>query len=150
SELWPERFQNVTNGVTPRRFMVLSNPALAALLNEALGESWMSNLSSLRALETRVADRAFQERWRRVKRINKERLAARIRERTGIVIDPGALFDIQVKRIHEYKRQHLNVLHIITLYNRLGTIRFWTGRRAASSSAARPHPATTWRSSSSG
>jgi len=119
SELWPERFQNVTNGVTPRRFMVLSNPALAALLNEALGESWMSNLSALRALETRVSDRGFLESWRRVKHINKERLAARIRERTGIVVDPGALFDIQVKRIHEYKRQHLNVLHIITLYNRL-------------------------------
>jgi starch phosphorylase len=119
AELWPERFQNVTNGVTPRRFMVLSNPALAALLNGMLGESWISNLSALRALETRVADRVFQESWRRVKSINKERLAARIRERTGIVVDPGALFDIQVKRIHEYKRQHLNVLHIITLYNRL-------------------------------
>jgi glycogen phosphorylase len=119
AELWPERFHNVTNGVTPRRFMVLSNPALAALLNEVLGESWMSNLSALRALETRAADREFQERWQGVKRVNKERLAARIRERTGIVVDPGALFDIQVKRIHEYKRQHLNVLYIITLYNRL-------------------------------
>jgi glycogen phosphorylase len=119
AELWPERFHNVTNGVSPRRFVVLGNPALAALLSEVLGEGWMSNLSALRALETRVADRAFQERWRRVKRINKERLAARIRERTGIVVDPAALFDIQVKRIHEYKRQHLKVLHIIALYNRL-------------------------------
>jgi starch phosphorylase len=119
AELWPERFHNVTNGVTPRRFMVLSNPALTTVLNEALGESWMTDLSTLKALEKHVGDPAFQERWRRVKRINKERLAARIRERTGIVVDPGALFDIQVKRIHEYKRQHLNVLHIITLYNRL-------------------------------
>jgi len=119
AELWPERFHNVTNGVSARRFMVLSNPALTALLIEALGESWMSNLSALRGLETRLADRAFQESWRRVKRTNKDRLAARIRARTGIVVDPGALFDIQVKRIHEYKRQHLNVLHIITLYNRL-------------------------------
>ena len=119
AELWPERFDNVTNGVSPRRFLVLSNPTLTALLNETLGESWMSNLPALRALETRLADSAFQECWRRVKRINKDRLAATIRARTGVVVDPAALFDIQVKRIHEYKRQHLNVLHIITLYRRL-------------------------------
>ena len=119
AELWPERFDNVTNGVSPRRFLVLGNPTLTALLNETLGESWMSNLPALRALETRLADSAFQECWRRVKRINKDRLAATIRARTGVVVDPAALFDIQVKRIHEYKRQHLNVLHIITLYRRL-------------------------------
>ena len=119
AEYWPERFHNVTNGVTPRRFMVLSNPSLTKLLNEALGESWMTNLSTLKALEKRAGDRAFQEVWQRVKRVNKETLADRIRERTGIVIDPAGLFDIQVKRIHEYKRQHLNLLHIITLYNRL-------------------------------
>jgi glycogen phosphorylase len=119
AELWPERFHNVTNGVSPRRFVVLGNPALAALLNEALGAGWTRDLSALRGLEAHLTDQAFQEDWRRVKRINKERLAARIRERTGIVVDPGALFDIQVKRIHEYKRQHLNVLHIVTLYNRL-------------------------------
>jgi glycogen phosphorylase len=119
AQLWPERFCNVTNGVTPRRFMVLSNPALAKLLDEVLGEGWVTDLARLRALDTRVGDAAFAERWRRVKRMNKEALAARIRERTGIVVDPGALFDIQVKRIHEYKRQHLNVLHIITLYDRV-------------------------------
>ena len=119
AELWPERFCNVTNGVTPRRFMVLSNPALAQLLDEAVGEGWVTNLARLKALETRVEDRTFKEKWRRVKRANKERLARHIRECTGIVVDPGALFDIQVKRIHEYKRQHLNVLHIITLYQRL-------------------------------
>ena len=119
AELWPQRFGNVTNGVTPRRFMLLSNPSLAKLLNEALGESWVTDLTALRALEARLGDTAFQERWRHVKRLNKELLAGRIRERTGILVDPGALFDIQVKRIHEYKRQHLNVLHIITLYNRL-------------------------------
>jgi starch phosphorylase len=119
AELWPERFCNVTNGVTPRRFVALSNPALARLLDEAVGEGWVSDLSRLRALEARAADAAFQERWRRVKRTNKEALAARIRERTGVPVDPGALFDIQVKRIHEYKRQHLNVLHIVTLYQRL-------------------------------
>jgi glycogen phosphorylase len=120
AELWPERFFNVTNGVTPRRFMVLSNPPLAKLLSETVGgEGWVTNLALLKALETHVADASFREQWRRVKRMNKEVLARRIRERTGIAVDPAALFDIQVKRIHEYKRQHLNVLHIIALYNRL-------------------------------
>ena len=119
AELWPERFCNVTNGVTPRRFMVLSNPPLAQLLDEAVGEGWVTNLARLKALETRVGDRTFKEKWRGVKRANKERLARYIRECTGVAVDPGALFDIQVKRIHEYKRQHLNVLHIITLYQRL-------------------------------
>jgi len=118
-ELWPERFHNVTNGVTPRRFVVLSNPRLAKLLDEVVGEGWATDLSRIQALEAYADDREFQERWRRVKRQNKEVLALRVRERTGIVVDPDALFDIQVKRIHEYKRQHLNVLHIITLYDRL-------------------------------
>jgi starch phosphorylase len=119
AELWPERFLNVTNGVTPRRFMVLSNPALARMLDETVGEGWVTDLTRLKALEARAGDPAFQEQWRRVKRLNKEALAYKIRERTGVVVDPRALFDIQVKRIHEYKRQHLNVLHIVTLYNRL-------------------------------
>jgi starch phosphorylase len=119
AELWPERFYNVTNGVTPRRFMVLSNPALTQLLDETLGEGWVTDLTRLKALEARADERAFRERWRQVKRGNKEVLARFIRERTGIVVDPAALFDVQVKRIHEYKRQHLNALHIITLYNRL-------------------------------
>jgi glycogen phosphorylase len=119
AELWPERFCNITNGVTPRRFMVLSNPGLTRLLNDTVGEGWATDLSRLKALEKRVDDAALQEEWRRIKRQNKEALAKRIRERTGIVVNPAALFDIQVKRIHEYKRQHLNVLHIITLYLRL-------------------------------
>ena len=119
AELWPERFCNVTNGVTPRRFMVLSNPALARLLDETVGEGWVTDLARLKALEARVEDRAFKEKWRRVKRTNKEVLTRYIRERTGVVVDHGALFDIQVKRIHEYKRQHLNALHIVTLYKRL-------------------------------
>jgi glycogen phosphorylase len=119
AELWPERFCNVTNGVTPRRFVVLSNPSLAKLLNETAGEGWVTDPSKLKALEKGIGDAAFRERWRAVKRANKEALGRRIRERTGIVVDPDALFDIQVKRIHEYKRQHLNVLHIISLYNRL-------------------------------
>jgi glycogen phosphorylase len=119
AQLWPERFCNVTNGVTPRRFMVLSNPALAQLLDETLGEGWVTDLARLKALEARAGDRAFHDRWRGVKRANKERLALLIRAHTGVAVDPAALFDIQVKRIHEYKRQHLNALHIITLYNRL-------------------------------
>jgi len=120
AEMWPERFFNVTNGVTPRRFMVLNNPALAQLLDETLGgDAWVTDLSRLKALEARAAERSFQDRWRRIKRANKELLARQVREATGVVVDPAALFDIQVKRIHEYKRQHLNVLHIITLYRRL-------------------------------
>ena len=119
AELWPERFDNVTNGVTPRRFLVLSNPPLAQLLDEAAGEGWVTELSRLRALEPLADDAAFQDRWHVVKRANKEVLARRIRERAGVVVDPAVLFDIQVKRIHEYKRQHLNVLHVVTLYNRL-------------------------------
>src|SRR6516225_5688363 len=121
AELWPERFHNVTNGVTPRRFMMLSNPPLARLLSETVGEGWVSILSLLKGLEAHLTDAGFKEQWRRVKRLNKEALARRIRDRTHIAVDPAALFDIQVKRIHEYKRQHLNVLHIITLYNRLRT-----------------------------
>ncbi|HSD59487.1 MAG TPA: glycogen/starch/alpha-glucan family phosphorylase, partial [Burkholderiales bacterium] len=119
AELWPDRFHNVTNGVTPRRFLVLSNPGLARLLTEAVGEGWVTDTSRLRSLEGRAGDAAFQEQWRRVKRLNKEALAALIRERTGIAVDPASMFDIQVKRIHEYKRQHLNLLHVITLYRRL-------------------------------
>ncbi|MET0658568.1 MAG: glycogen/starch/alpha-glucan phosphorylase [Steroidobacteraceae bacterium] len=119
AELWPERFCNITNGVTPRRFMVLSNPGLAHLLDDTVGEGWVTDLTRLKALEARADDAAFQENWRLVKRLNKQLLAQRIRESTGITVDPAALFDIQVKRLHEYKRQHLNVLHIITLYQRL-------------------------------
>jgi len=119
AELWPERFHNVTNGVTPRRFVVLSNPGLARLLDEVVGEGWATDLSRIRALEAYADDPEFRERWRQVKRHNKKVLALRVRERTGMSLNPDALFDIQVKRIHEYKRQHLNVLHIITLYNRL-------------------------------
>ncbi|APR38838.1 glycogen/starch/alpha-glucan phosphorylase [Paraburkholderia sp. SOS3] len=116
---WPERFHNVTNGVTPRRFVMLGNPGLAALLGEAVGDRWATDLAKLRKLDEYADDPAFQDRWRRVKRANKELLAANMRSATGIAVDPAALFDIQVKRIHEYKRQHLNVLYIVTLYERL-------------------------------
>ncbi|KXU84609.1 glycogen phosphorylase [Caballeronia megalochromosomata] len=119
AELWPRRFHNVTNGVTPRRFLMLSNPGLASLLDEMLGEGWRTDLGRLRGLDKHADDVAFQARWRRVKQANKETLAAQIKSATGIVVDPSALFDIQVKRIHEYKRQHLNALYIVTLYQRL-------------------------------
>jgi starch phosphorylase len=115
----PEKFLNVTNGVTPRRFVLLANPALAALITEAIGPAWIGDLSRLQGLESFSADAGFLERWRAIKRRSKERLAEMIRERTGVATDPDSLFDVQVKRIHEYKRQHLNVLHVITLYNRI-------------------------------
>ncbi|WP_310599407.1 glycogen/starch/alpha-glucan phosphorylase [Desulfobulbus sp.] len=117
--LWPEKLVNVTNGVTPRRWMALSNPGLTELIASAIGEQWLTDLDRLRELEPLANGPAFRERWRAIKHDNKIRLARILRERTGIVLDPASLFDIQVKRIHEYKRQHLNLLHIITLYNRL-------------------------------
>jgi starch phosphorylase len=115
-QLWPEKFSNKTNGVTPRRFVALDNPKLTALVASAIGDSWLSSLERLRELEPRAADRAFQEAWRRVKSENKKELALEIRRRCGIEVDPESLFDVQVKRIHEYKRQHLNVLRVISLY----------------------------------
>ncbi|NLV24681.1 MAG: glycogen/starch/alpha-glucan phosphorylase [Deltaproteobacteria bacterium] len=118
-ELTPEKFVNITNGVTPRRWLVLSNPDLARLISSRIGDRWISHLEDLRELEKHGEDEEFRRQWRQVKRVNKQNLAAFIHERTKIVVDPESLFDIQVKRIHEYKRQHLNVLHIITLYQRL-------------------------------
>jgi len=118
--LHPERFTNVTNGVTPRRWLAYCNPGLARLVTERIGDRWVSDLErQLRRLEPLAEDAGFRAAWRAVKLDNKARLAAVIKARTGIVVDPRSLFDIQVKRIHEYKRQHLNVLHIITLFNRL-------------------------------
>lgn len=119
-DLYPERFTNVTNGVTPRRWVALSNPGLATLINSAIGDGWVKNFEDeIRKIEPFVKDQRFREEWTKIKRRNKEQLSAIIRERTGIAIDSDTLFDVQVKRIHEYKRQHLNVLHIITLYNRI-------------------------------
>ena len=117
--LWPEKFTNVTNGVTPRRWVGISNPRLTSLITQRIGDGWIKNMEELKRLEEFADDPGFQEEWRQVKFENKRRLAACIKERTGITVDPGSLFDIQVKRFHEYKRQHLNALHIITLYNRI-------------------------------
>lgn len=119
AELWPERFCNVTNGVTPRRFMAVANPPLAQLISRQIGDGWLKNLDELRALEPLADDAAFRKEWRAVKLAAKQTLARRIAGGTGMTLDPATLFDIQAKRIHEYKRQHLNVLHILTLYLRL-------------------------------
>jgi starch phosphorylase len=118
-DVWPEKFQNKTNGVTPRRFVMLSNPGLVRLLDETIGPAWQHDLSQLRALEPFADDPSFQQRWQSVKHERKQALARQIQQRCDITIDPNSLYDVQVKRIHEYKRQHLNVLHIVTLYNRI-------------------------------
>jgi starch phosphorylase len=123
-ELWPDRIANKTNGITPRRWLLKSNPELSALITDALGDEWAVDLSRLAELETWSGDDAFGEAWRAVKRLHKKRLAEIAQtqyERRGLhlLVDPGSLFDVQVKRIHEYKRQLLNVLHVITLYNRI-------------------------------
>ena len=117
-ELWPERFSNKTNGVTPRRFLALANPGLRELISRSIGTGWITHLDELKKLENFTEDDAFRAQWREVKQANKQRLADWIHTQTGIELDPSWLFDIQVKRIHEYKRQHLNVLHIATLYKR--------------------------------
>jgi len=118
-ELEPDKFVNVTNGVTPRRWMVLANPALAALITESIGEGWISRCEDeLARLERFADDSAFLDRWRRVKHENKRWLAEILRARAGVAADPESIFDVQVKRIHEYKRQHLNALHVIALHQR--------------------------------
>lgn len=116
NDLWPEKFLNITNGVTPRRWILLSNPGLSRLISHTIEGTWATDLYILRGLEKFADNGVFQEQWAMVKRQNKERLAIAIRERTGYTVDPDSLFDVQVKRIHEYKRQHLNVLHIVALY----------------------------------
>ena len=119
AELEPEKFTNVTNGVTPRRFLLLANPGLAALVTDAIGDKWLDDLNSLRELEARCDDDDFCERWRQVKQTNKKALAAYAQHAHGIELLPDTMFDVQVKRIHEYKRQHLNVLHAVALYRHL-------------------------------
>jgi starch phosphorylase len=118
-KLWPQRFSNKTNGVTPRRWIVLANPPLTSLLNETIGDGWIRDLDRLRAIEPFIEDSSFRDRWNAIKRANKQELAARIAEHSGAPLDPDSMFDVQVKRIHEYKRQHLNILHVIALYHRL-------------------------------
>ncbi len=118
-ELEPSHFTNVTNGVTPRRFLALANPALARLITETIGDGWLRHLERLRELETWADDSEFRAAWRQVKITNKQRLADDVHRRTGVTLDPNSLFDVQAKRLHEYKRQHLNILHVISRYLRL-------------------------------
>jgi len=118
-ELFPEKFSNKTNGVTPRRWILLSNPKLALLITNKIGKGWIKNLEELKQLEAFVNNAEFRQAWWQIKHENKQDLAEYILQTTGTQVNCNSLFDVQVKRLHEYKRQHLNVLHIITLYNRI-------------------------------
>ncbi len=119
ADLWPEKFCNVTNGVTPRRFIGVGNPLLTKIIQEKVGGEWLNNLYELKKLENFIDDKNFLNEWRNIKLSVKKKLAGIVKEKTGIELNPESLFDVQVKRIHEYKRQHLNVLHILTLYLRI-------------------------------
>lgn len=120
-ELTPDQFSNQTNGITPRRFLLQANPSLAALITRQIGEGWITHLEALRGLESAAEDATFRRDWRQIKLAAKRRLAAHILQQTGIEVDPNSLFDVQAMLIHEYKRQHLNLLHILTLYHRIKT-----------------------------
>src|SRR5450631_609704 len=120
ADLWPGKFANETNGVSPRRFLGLANPRLSGLITARLGdEGWLTDLDRLRQLEAFADDAGFRAQWREVKRLNKLDLAAHALATTGVTIDPGSVFDVMVKRLHEYKRQILKLLHVVTLYNRI-------------------------------
>jgi starch phosphorylase len=129
-ELWPERFNNKTNGVTPRRWLAACNPGLHRLLDETVANGWISDLPALVKLEAYGDDPSFQQKWQQVKRENKQRLAELVKIDCNVSFDCDAMFDVQVKRIHEYKRQLLNILHVIHLYNRIkaGDTKNWTKR----------------------
>jgi starch phosphorylase len=131
-DLWPGKFNNKTNGVTPRRWVAHANPGMSALISSKIGEDWIADLAQLEKLKplAEPKNKAFHDKWRAVKRVNKERLAALVQAECGVEFNPDALFDVQVKRIHEYKRQLLNVLHVIYLYNRIkhGRLDGWADR----------------------
>ena len=118
-QLFPEKFINETNGVTPRRWMVLSNPKLSRLISQRIGTDWPIHLDQLKRLEAFADDPGFRTEWRQIKQANKETLAVRIERATGVKVSPTSMFDVQIKRMHEYKRQQMNALHIISLYNKL-------------------------------
>ena len=119
NNLWPERFNNKTNGITPRRWLLCCNPELARLLDQELGPGWPTDLEQLRALNERATDPGFQQQFAAAKRVAKQRLSDTVRWKFGFDLDPDSIYDIQIKRIHEYKRQLLNVLHVIHLYCRI-------------------------------
>lgn len=118
-EIYPDRFNNKTNGVTPRRWMVTANPQLSELITRTIGDGWITDLSRLAELEPLAEDEPFRAEWRKVKKQNKERLARYILRKLSTQVNPDSLFDVHIKRIHEYKRQVLNLLHVITMYNRI-------------------------------
>jgi glycogen phosphorylase len=118
-ELYPGLFNNKTNGITPRRWLKQCNPALSALADSKIGKDWPADLDKMRGLEAYTGDKAFRDEFMAIKRANKEVLAKIILKDTGVTVSADALFDVQIKRLHEYKRQHLNLLHILTLYRRL-------------------------------
>ncbi|MEN9424458.1 MAG: hypothetical protein RL122_1841, partial [Pseudomonadota bacterium] len=131
-QLWPDKFNNKTNGVTPRRWVAHANPGMTALISEHIGDGWIRDLSQLEKLKPLAGPEytAFHAQWREVKYANKQRLAALVKKECGVDFNPNALFDVQVKRIHEYKRQLLNLLHVVHLYRRikLGKLDHWADR----------------------
>ncbi len=129
-ELWPEKFNNKTNGVTQRRWLAWCNQGLSGLISQQIGSGWVTDLSQLERLRPLAKDPAFQQQWQAVKQANKQRLAELVQQECGVEFKPEAMFDVQVKRIHEYKRQLLNILHVIHLYDRIkrGDTAGWTPR----------------------
>lgn len=119
AQMFPERFNNKTNGVTPRRWLLTANPELSDLISEAIGREWISDLDQLARMAPLAEDAAFGERFGQAKQRAKERFADWLKSQSGVIVDPASVFDSQIKRIHEYKRQLLNVLHVIVIYNRL-------------------------------
>ncbi len=139
-ELWPEKFNNKTNGVTPRRWLAWCNPSLAALISKKIGDAWITDLAELKKLAPHAEDAKFRKAWHDVKRQNKIKLASYVEKHCGVKFDPDSMFDVQVKRMHEYKRQLLNILHVIHLYNRIkrGDIEHWTPRSVLIGGKAAP------------
>lgn len=139
-EMWPEKFNNKTNGVTQRRWLAHANTDLAGLINSRIGDGWITDLEQLRQLKPFADDARFRQEWRQVKHLNKVRLAEYVKKDCGVAFNPGTLFDVQVKRIHEYKRQLLNILHVIHLYERIkrGDVEDWTPRSVLFGGKAAP------------